>query len=158
LERQLKHKNEQINQLKYVFDEVLRINPIFSQRSLGLQQEINSAQDRCRVLRTELEDSRQSMGMAQKGMAEERRKLANDYEQRIKQLNKDLDDNKREILQIQEQATSERQKQEEINTRLISDLNSQIHDLQLKLSQSNKDTSSSSVQDSKQVSSFVDLF
>jgi hypothetical protein len=124
----------------------------FSQRSLGFQQEINSAQDRCKMLRNELEDARQSMGMSQKSMAEERRKLANEYEQRIRQLTKDLEDNKREILQIQEQAASERQKQEEINTRFIADLNSQIHDLQTKLSQSSKNANATNVQDNKQVS------
>lgn len=104
------------------------------------------------MLRTELEDARQSMGMTQKSMAEERRKLSNEYEQRIKQLTKELEDNKREILQIQEQAMNERQKQEEINTRLTTDLNSQIRDLQLKLSQSTKDSSVGNVQNSKQVS------
>jgi len=137
LQRQLKNKHEQINQL--------------SDRNLGLQQEVASATERCRVLRSELEDHRQSMHISQKGVAEERRRIASEYEQRIRQLSKELEGSKRDYQLIQEQAVTETQKLEETNSKFVSELNTQIQNLQYKLSQL-ADKNVNSVQDNKQKS------
>jgi phosphoglycerate-specific signal transduction histidine kinase len=102
-------------------------------------------------LRTELEDARQSMQIAQKQTAEERKKLAFEYEQRIRQLTKDLEDNKRDLLSIQEHASNERRKLDEIHTRVITELNLSIQDLQFRLNQSNVDKNSNAVNEVRQV-------
>jgi chromosome segregation ATPase len=140
LQRQLKLKAEQINQL--------------SERSVSYQQEINSAQERCRVLRSELEDARQSIQIAHKSASDERKRLALEYEQRIRQLTKELEDNKRDLIFVREHATNERQKMEEINARVVAELNNQIEDLQFKLTQLNADRNVNVTNETKQVEFF----
>ncbi|KAI6232550.1 GRIP domain protein [Aphelenchoides besseyi] len=119
LNRQLKLKSDHISQLTDKFT--------------GAQQEINSLQERCRLLRSELDDARQSIGAIQKENRNERKQLICEHEQKTRQLIKESEENKKEILQLREQNVADRRSQSEMMARSSSEFASQLQELRTQL-------------------------